>query len=69
MVNVVDGDHLIRQKLVGAIVEHGGGEVLHDGLGLHVQLSNHGIAMPSTKDPDKVEVDLATKQRHGATSA
>jgi hypothetical protein len=51
------------------VVEHGGGEILRDGLGLHVQVSNHGIAMPSTKDLDKVEVDFATEQRHGATSA
>jgi hypothetical protein len=42
---------------------------LHDWLGLHMQVPNHGIAMPSPKDYDKVEVDLATKQRHGADGA
>jgi hypothetical protein len=45
MVNVVDGDNLVRQEFVGAVVEHGGGEILHVGLGLHVQVSNHDIAI------------------------
>jgi hypothetical protein len=70
MVNVVNGYHLARQKLVCAVVEHCGGKVLHHELGLHVQVPNHGIAMASSpKDADKVEVDLATKQRHCANSA
>jgi hypothetical protein len=69
MVNVVDGDHFVRQKLVCAVVEHCRGEVLHDWLGLHVQVPNHGIAIPPPNDSDKVDVDLATKQRHGTASA
>jgi hypothetical protein len=69
MVNIVDGDHFVRQKLVCAVVELCCGEVLHDWLRLHVQVPTHGIAMPPPKYLDKVEVDLATNQRHGTTNA
>jgi hypothetical protein len=47
MVNVVDGDHFTRQKLVCSVFEYCGGKVLHDGLGLHVQVPNYGIRIRS----------------------
>jgi hypothetical protein len=69
LVGIYDGDRFVRQKFVCSVVEHDGGEILHDWLCLHMQVTNHGIAMPSSKDSYQIEVHFTTKERHGTSSA
>jgi hypothetical protein len=69
LVGIYDGDRCVRQKVVCSVVEHGGGEILHDWLCLHMQIANHGIAMPSSKDSYQIEVHFPTKERHGTSRA
>ena len=62
-------DHLVGEESVGAIVEHGFCELLHDGLGLEMQVPHHGIAMPATEHLNEILVDFPTQERHGAACA
>jgi hypothetical protein len=47
-------------------LEHAGGKVLHDWLGLHGEVSEHFIGAPVTKEADCVRVDMGTEEGHGA---
>jgi hypothetical protein len=39
-----------------------------DGLCLDVQIAHDGVAVPDAHHPDVVEIEVAAKHRHGASS-
>ena len=51
------------------MVEHFCCEVSHDGLGLLVEVTQHGGAIPSPEQLDNIIITAAAEKCHGATSA
>jgi hypothetical protein len=58
-VNVDDWDGFVRKEPVGFFVKHAGGIIAEYGLRLYMQVTHHGVAMPSTHHPDVAEIYLA----------
>jgi hypothetical protein len=52
-------DCLIGEEGVVAIVVHFFSEMLDNGLGLHMQVSDHGVAVPAAKYLDEVHVNFS----------
>jgi hypothetical protein len=48
-----------REEGVITIIVHFFREMLDNGLGLHMQVSNHCVAVPPTKDVDEVHINFA----------
>lgn len=49
--------------------DHGPREWGHDGGGLDVKVTEHGITTPATNEANKVGVDAGAEERHGATGS
>ena len=49
--------------------EHATGKALHYWFGLQMQVSEHGITLPATDEPNGVAMDIGVEQSHGTTSA
>ena len=62
------GNSFRGEEGVGPVVIHGMSVAAHDGFGLLMEIPDHGIGMPSSKDFDEVRVDVAAEQGHGSTS-
>ena len=56
-----------REGVVGG--EHLPGEVAHDGLRRQVEVAEHLVRSPPTKDLDDVCVDVGDQQGHGSCCA
>jgi hypothetical protein len=39
---------------------------LDNGLGLHIQVYNHGVLVPTADDLNEIHIDFATEESHGA---
>jgi hypothetical protein len=63
---VADGDYIGREKGIGAVVEHGRGELLHERFCLEMQILHHGITMPEAQHADGVVVDATAEEGHRA---
>lgn len=50
------------------LLEHAAREVPHDGGSLNMQVAEHFIRAPASKETDVVSVNLCAQQRHGACS-
>jgi hypothetical protein len=48
------------------MVEHCHCELAHEGLGMEVQIAEHGVTVPSTENLNGVVVDAARHECHGA---
>jgi hypothetical protein len=66
---VEERDHLIGEEGLIPVVVHFRGKLLYNGLGLHMQVSNHGVAVPMAEDLDEIDIDFAADESHGATCA
>jgi hypothetical protein len=53
----------------GALGEHSGRKVAHNGFGLEVEVAEHLVGAPSTDKADDVGVDRRAEERHGAGGA
>jgi hypothetical protein len=42
---------------------------LENGLGLHMQVPDHGIDVPAAEDLDEVHIHFSAQERHGAARA
>jgi hypothetical protein len=51
------------------MIEHLGGKVAHDGLGLEVEVMKHFVKPPTAKQLDDIGVHMCTKKCHHARSA
>jgi hypothetical protein len=69
VVIVDDGDSFIGLECISSVVIHHLCKAPHDGLGLYVDITHHGIAMPATHEANVVDVDLAKEHGHGAAGA
>jgi hypothetical protein len=56
---VKERDCLVREEGVIVIVVNFCREMLDNGLGLHMQVSNHGVSVPSAKDLDEVNIHFS----------
>ena len=50
-------------------LQHNCRELLHSGMGLDMQVSEHGVRMPSAQELDGIRVDVAVEKGSGARSA
>jgi hypothetical protein len=57
IVDIDDRDGLVRQKTVCSLVKPMDGVVAHNWMALHIQVSHHGIAVPSSHHAYVVDVD------------
>jgi hypothetical protein len=56
---VEERDRLMGEEGVIADVVHFRREIVDNGLGLHMQVSNHGIAVSTVEDMDEIHVHFA----------
>ena len=61
-----DGDGRIREESVLASLEHAGGKIAHDRLGLDGEVAKHFVRAPSAEEFDCVGIDVGTKEGHCA---
>ena len=66
---LVDKIASLREGLEVAMCVHGAGGVLNDGNCLHMQVAEHGIALPPAEQADEVAVDMGHDECHGAGGA
>jgi hypothetical protein len=66
VVTVNDEDSFVGLEGVCTVVVHHLGKAPHNGLGLAMEVSHHGIAMPSSHEPDVVHVDFPKEHCHRA---
>jgi hypothetical protein len=66
VVTVNDGDSFVGLEGVCTVVVHHLRKAPHNGMGLTMEVSHHGIAMPSSYEPDVVHVLLAKEHCHCA---
>ena len=62
-------DKLAREESEGTAREHLGGEIVHDRLGLDMQISQHLVGAPAPDEADGVAVDMGAEKGHGARGA
>ena len=60
---------MIRDERKGAMVEHGGSEMVAGRKGLYMEVTEHLIGPPAAEKANTVAVNVTTKQRHCATGA
>ena len=60
---------MIWQQSVVTTLKHSGREMTHKRLGLHVEVSEHLIGLPSSQQANPIRVDVGAKEGHGAGSA
>ena len=58
-----------RGECEGAMLKHGGGEVMNERKGLGVEIGEHGVRAPAADQTDDALVAAAAQERHGATGA
>ena len=56
----------IGDEGVVATEEHDLREVAHDGLGLQMEVAEHGVTTPATEELDDIAIDGAAEKGHGA---
>lgn len=63
---------VIRQsgnKGIVATLQHDGRELLHSGMGLDMEIAEHRVRAPATKELNGVGIDVPVKESGGARSA
>ena len=48
---------------------HEAGVVLDEGIGVGVEVAEHGVAIPAAKDVDMVGVQLGQEESHGSAGS
>ena len=66
---VEDRNSFVGEECVLSVVEHEDRKLVHERLGLQMEVAKHGVSMPASEHAKEVEVDLRTEQGHGASSA
>ena len=61
-------DVLVRREAEHATLEHEGGEIPHDRLGLKVEVAKHFVGAPAAQKADAVSVDVGAEESHGSCS-
>jgi hypothetical protein len=69
IVHINGGDGFVGLERIVAVVEHGVSIISDDWLCLDLKIAYHSVAVPEAHHPDVVEIEVATKHRHGASSA
>ncbi len=65
----IHGNSRVRVHGKGAVVEHTGSKIAHDGFGLDMEVAQHLIGAPASDQSDDVGINLGTKKGHGAGGA
>jgi len=55
--NLIEWHHFTGVQAVGAMGKHLGREVLHDGLGLDMEILEHGIQFSASKELDEIAIN------------